>query len=86
METSPKSPPPKITLNPTMKILFVINNFYIRGNGISASGRRTVAELKKIGEDVRILAGPNPDPNGPQPDFPLKEFILAIVIKRFYQT
>ena len=61
-----------------MKILFVINNYYIRGNGISASGRRTVAELKKLGEDVRILAGPNPDPNGPQPDFPLKEFIFPI--------
>ena len=57
-----------------MKILFVINNYYIRGNGISASARRTVAALKAIGEDVRILAGPNPDPNGPQPDFPLKEF------------
>lgn len=61
-----------------MKILFVINNFYIRGNGLSASGRRTVAELKKLGEDVRILAGPNPDPNGPQPDFPLKEYIFPI--------
>ncbi len=61
-----------------MKILFVINNYYIRGNGISASGRRTVAELKKLGEDVRILAGPNPDPNGPQPDFPLKEYIFPI--------
>lgn len=61
-----------------MKILFVINNFYIPGNGISASGRRTVKALKEIGEDVRILAGPNPDPDGPQPDFPLKEFKFPI--------
>ena len=61
-----------------MKILFVINNFYIPGNGISASGRRTVEALKAIGEDVRVLAGPNPDPNGPQPDFPLKEFRFPI--------
>ena len=61
---------------PAMKILFVINNFYIPGNGISASARRTVAALKQIGEDVRILAGPNPDPDGPQPDFPLEEYIF----------
>ena len=61
-----------------MKILFVINNYYIPGNGISASARRIVATLKQIGEDVRILAGPNPDPDGPQPDYPLKEFIFPI--------
>ena len=61
-----------------MKILFVINNYYIPGNGISASARRIVATLKQIGEDVRILAGPNPDPDGPQPDFPLKEYKFPI--------
>ena len=66
------------TFAPAMKILFVINNYYIPGNGISASARRTVAALRAIGEDVRILAGPNPDPNGPQPDFPLKEFKFPI--------
>ena len=37
-----------------MKILFVINNFYIPGNGISASARRTVAALKAIGEDASM--------------------------------
>ena len=61
-----------------MKILLVINNYYIPGNGISASARRTVAALKEIGEDVRILAGPNPNPDGPQPDFPLREYKFPI--------
>ena len=59
-----------------MKILFVINNLYINGNGLCASTRRTIAELKKLGEDVRVLSGPNPDPSGPQPDFPLKKFVF----------
>ena len=57
-----------------MKILFVINNLYINGNGLCASARRTIAELKKQGEDVRILAGPNKLAAEPQPEFPLKEF------------
>lgn len=57
-----------------MKILFVINNLYIKGNGLCSSTRRTIAELKKLGEDVRVLSGPNPDPSGPKPDFPLKKF------------
>ena len=40
-----------------MKILFVINNYYITGNGLSASARRTVIALKDAGQDVRILSG-----------------------------
>ena len=59
-----------------MKILFVINNFYVRGNGLSASARRTVNELRKAGEEVRVLSGTNPDPDGKQPEFPLKPFIF----------
>ena len=57
-----------------MKILFVINNLYVHGNGLCASARRTIAELKKQGEDVRVLAGPNKLAAEPQPDFPLKEY------------
>lgn len=57
-----------------MKILFVINNLYVRGNGLSASARRIVHELKAAGEDVRVLTGCNPDKPGQHPDFPLKEF------------
>lgn len=64
-----------------MKILLVINNFHLNGNGLCASARRTVAELKKLGEDVRILSGPNKYAAEPQPDYPLKEFIFP-----FFQT
>ena len=42
-----------------MKILFVINNFYVTGNGLAASARRTVEYLKQTGHEVRILSGPN---------------------------
>ena len=56
-----------------MKILFVINNFFIPGNGISASARRTLQTLRDAGEDVRLLSGCKPT-DEPQPEFPLKEF------------
>lgn len=57
-----------------MKILFVLNNYYSTGNGLSASARRTVTALKEAGEDVRVLSGPNLTPGGPQPDYCLKSF------------
>lgn len=57
-----------------MKILFVLNNLYAVGNGLSASARRTVAALKEAGEEVKVLSGPNAAPDGPQPDFRLKDF------------
>ena len=37
-----------------MKILFVVNNFYASGNGLSASARRTVRYLKEAGEEVLL--------------------------------
>ena len=61
-----------------MKILFVLNNYFATGNGLSASARRTVKALKDAGEDVRILSGPNQDETGPQPDYPLKWFYFPI--------
>ena len=57
-----------------MKILFVINNMYVRGNGLDAATRRTVHELKAAGEDVRVLSGCDPSKPGQHPEFPLKEF------------
>ena len=57
-----------------MKILFVLNNFYATGNGLSASARRTVQALKDAGGEVRVLSGPNPDAGGPQPEFLLPKF------------
>lgn len=57
-----------------MKILFVLNNYYATGNGLSASARRTVQALKDAGEEVRVLSGPNLTGSGPQPEFLLKRF------------
>ena len=57
-----------------MKILFVLNNYYSTGNGLSASARRTVEALKEAGEEVRVLSGPNHTPGGPQPEYLLKDF------------
>lgn len=61
-----------------MKVLFVINNFYTKGNGLCASARRTVKKLKERGIDVRILSGKNHDPNGEQPDYTLDDFKMPI--------
>lgn len=64
-----------------MKILFVINNFYIKGNGLSVSARRTVGLLKEAGHDVKVLSAKNPYPGGPQPDFCLRDFKLPFFHK-----
>ena len=61
-----------------MKVLFVINNFYTKGNGLCASARRTVKKLKERGIEVRILSAKNPDPNGEQPDYTLDDFKMPI--------
>jgi len=39
-----------------LKILFVINDLYTRGNGLAASARRTIALLREHGHHVRILS------------------------------
>ena len=62
-----------------MKILFVLNNFYAVGNGLSASARRTVEYLKQSEQDVRVISGPNPSGPQPQPDYILKEYIFPLV-------
>lgn len=48
------------------------------GNGMAASARRTTKYLTEAGHDVRVLAGPNPDPEGPQPEFLLKEYKFPV--------
>lgn len=60
-----------------MKILYVVNNAFAKGNGLSASCRRTVQYLRDAGEDVRILsAGGSEDerPDYPLPDYPFPVF------------
>ncbi len=59
-----------------MKILFVINNFYTKGNGLAASARRTVYELRELGLDIKILSGANPNKDGEQPDYVLEDYKL----------
>jgi 1,2-diacylglycerol 3-alpha-glucosyltransferase len=72
-----------------MKVLFVVNNFYAKGNGLSASARRTVQKLREQGLDVEVLSGPNPDPAGPEPRFLLQNATIPIfdplVRKQGYQ-
>lgn len=61
-----------------MKILFVVNNFYAPGNGLSASARRTVKYLKEAGLEVRVLSGRNHEAEEPQPDYVLKDFRVPV--------
>lgn len=62
-----------------MKILFVINNFFVTGNGLAASARRTVEYLKQTGHEVRVLSGPNQKAPQPQPDYLLETYVFPIV-------
>ena len=61
-----------------IKVLFVCNNAYTLGNGLSASARNTIQQLRLRGVDARLMAIKNPDPSGPQPDFPLEHFKFPI--------
>ena len=61
-----------------MKVLFVINNFYTKGNGLAGSARRTVKKLREAGLEVKILSAPNHETDGEQPDFMLKDFTIPI--------
>lgn len=57
-----------------MKVLFVCNNAFTKGNGLCTSVQTTLKNLRAEGIDARLMAAENRDPNGPQPDFPLKHF------------
>ena len=63
-----------------MKILFVVNNFFCKGNGLDESARRTVQALREAGQEVRVLSGRNlEDPNGEKPDYEMEEFDFPII-------
>jgi len=64
-----------------MKILFVVNNYYAPGNGLSASARRTVEGLREAGQEVRILSGRNHAADTPQPDYLLPDYHIPIFDK-----
>ena len=61
-----------------MKVLFVCNNAYTPGNGLSVSIHNTMRKLREHGVDARLMAIGNPDPNGPQPEFPLGHWKFPI--------
>lgn len=61
-----------------VKILFVINNIYGVGNGLNASARTTVANLRKAGQEVRVISMKNKDPQGPQPDYIVPSYKFPI--------
>ncbi|MBR3653038.1 MAG: glycosyltransferase [Bacteroidales bacterium] len=62
-----------------MKVLFVCNNVYHKGNGQSVAVKATMSALREHGVDARLMAIANPDPNGPQPDFPLKHWKFPLL-------
>ncbi len=61
-----------------MRILFVCNNAFNKGNGITTSIRATMSGLRDKGHDVRLMATSNPDPDGLHPDYPLKHFKFPV--------
>ena len=62
-----------------MRVLFVCNNAYNLGNGQSVAVKNTISKLREHGVDARLMAIGNPDPNGPQPDFPLEHWKFPII-------
>lgn len=64
-----------------MKILFVINNYYGHGNGLNSSARNAVNNLRKAGQDVRIISMKSENPNDPVPDYPLRKLNFPIFQK-----
>lgn len=61
-----------------MKVLFVSNNIYVKGNGICTSAQVTAKYLREAGVDVRFLTAENFSPDGPQPEFRLKRMHFPI--------
>ena len=61
-----------------MKVLFICNNAFNPGNGLSMSARTTIRNLRSRGVDARLMAVRNPDASGPQPDFPLEHFVFPV--------
>ena len=65
-----------------LKILFVTNDLYTRGNGLAASARRTIMLLRERGHDVRVLSAPprhGDDCGVGVPDYPLPHLRIPLV-------
>lgn len=61
-----------------MKILFVCNNAFNRGNGLSTSIRVTTKFLREAGHEVRLMSVANVEEGGQQPYYVLKHFYIPI--------
>lgn len=57
-----------------MRVLIVCNIAFIRGNGICTAVLSLVKRLKQAGVETKIMSCANPDPEGVQPEYPLKHF------------
>ena len=68
-----------------MKILYVVNNYYAKGNGLSGSARRTVKKLIEAGQDVKVLSAGNPEKGGPEPEFKLRDYKVPIFDKLIHK-
>ena len=64
-----------------MKILFVLNAMYVKGQGISQSALITSTYLKMAGIDVRVLTMEMPGSDCPKPDYPMKKFHFPLFQK-----
>ena len=69
-----------------MKVLFVCNNAYNPGNGISVSINTALRKLREHGVDARLMAVHNRDEKGPQPEFPLGHFKFPIFEPIIYSS
>lgn len=69
-----------------MKVLIVCNNAYYRGNGMCTAIQTLHRELNAAGIEARVMACANPEPSGPQPEYPLKHFKFPFFEKVIYSN
>ncbi len=71
-----------------MKVLYVVNSLYSKGNGLCNAVRRNMNELEKRGIEIRVLSGMNHN-GDEQPDYILPDYKIpifhGIVRKQGYQ-
>ena len=61
-----------------MNVLFVINNLYLRGNGLCSSARRTIKKLREAGVNVKVLSAGYRQKYEDNPDFNLTDYDFPI--------
>ena len=61
-----------------MKVLYVCNNAFMRGNGVSSSARTAVKYLREAGIEAELLSSGSKDPSDEKPKFELKRLYFPI--------